>query len=196
MLATQDLNISCVNAYTGLFPQGYLELFNSASLADLSTWYHLNRSAGEKVQVINQFTTPIEEVKFGKLFLKAEQLPLVLDKNVNGILTPHFGAQQDAEEFIWIKFKDGKSVFQTVEGNFMCADASNMNTVFVNRENALDWENFVVESLGENVFALKASTGMYLHFDKVQNKIIANANYVSDNEKFFFAENPVKIQSP
>jgi hypothetical protein len=143
MLACQDLNLKCVNAYAGLFPFNYQGFADGEGLDSLQRWMNYNQQGMESVQIITDYETPILSRRIGAV--QCNGVYLSLDQGLNGKVFAKALRKEAAETFEWVTH----------------ADISAGGVVFANREKAGQWEQFLLSERVAGQFAMKAVNGKF-----------------------------------
>lgn len=182
MLAAQDLNIPCVNAYSGSYPAAFLGFFNNADENSLSKWCNFNNFEKNKIQQISD--GKVREIR--KIVnLKALNGKYIIDnRNRNSNLFADSDNPWEWETFEIIEVDKDKINIRSSAGKFVCADQSNANVVIANRNEAKEWETFRIINLENNFVAFLAANGKYLSVDKESLQLFAKGDSVGVWEKF------------
>jgi hypothetical protein len=159
MLACQDLNLKCVNAYAGLFPFNYQGFADGEGLDSLQRWMNYNQQGMESVQIITDYETPILSRRIGAV--QCNGVYLSLDQGLNGKVFAKALRKEAAETFEWVTHADNFTVIRSLNGKYLCADISAGGVVFANREKAGQWEQFLLSERVAGQFAMKAVNGKF-----------------------------------
>ncbi len=180
MLAAQELNIPCVNAYVGSFPPNYP--FNQ--ILDekvLATWCNTNYIEGTKIQRIvdpgTSISKKIQNIK--RIQLKATNEKYVCaDGSMNNILIVNRAIAQNWETFSLILFENNECAFFAYNNHFVSAELGSKNELTATREEVKSWETFTLIQLDSGHVAFKAANGKYLSIDDASLQLFAKSDSI------------------
>lgn len=172
MLACQDLNIKCVNAYTGLFPPNFQGFADTEGIDSLYRWMNYNHSDTSGIQIITEFDFSFRHRQHGRLISSNDKVVL-RDSTGGGRL--YVGAEKDAVGEYWdiITKQDGKKIIRSQDDKFVCAELSSVGEIVSNRDAPGYWESFIFEDVKDGFIIIKAANEKYIGITSDQ-KLIAN----------------------
>ncbi|MGQ0829463.1 MAG: DUF7910 domain-containing protein [Bacteroidota bacterium] len=180
MLAAQELNIPCVNAYTGHLPNGYIDFFNRASNEALDKWSEYNHIDKILIQRIHLGRT---EKARKTIYLKAANSKYIVVDHPNRLLA-NKDVPSDPGKFTLILFDGNECALLSNNGNFLCAEIENKTEITATRKTVGGWETFSLIELENNTVAFKAVNNKYLSINGETLQLFANAGSIGENEKF------------
>ncbi|MBL0095255.1 MAG: hypothetical protein IPP46_01280 [Bacteroidetes bacterium] len=161
MLATQELGIPCVNAYTGLFPDGFQGFFDAEGKDSLFRWLSIKNIDTTKVDVINEYDLPFINRSFYRL-QAGNGLMISADLSSDFQLKAISSDISHAEKFEILRLDEGKDLLRISNGNFVCADLAQKGVRCANRPGPGDWERFTINFISNDKITLKALNGNYI----------------------------------
>jgi hypothetical protein len=183
MLAAQDLNIPCVNAYSGATPGEYIDFGYKADEASLLKWLTYNNVDTSLVQNINDFdirekgrmSVHIKTIA-GKYFCDdKDSSHFIFANRDNGYLW---------ETFTLLFFEKNKCAIRAYTHSFLSAETTKNGQIIANRGVIYNWETFTITYLADDYIAFKADNGKYLSVHKKNNQVFADAETIGEQEKF------------
>ena len=182
MLATQDLGITCVNAYTGLFPYNFQGFSDTEGLDSLQRWMNYKQTDLNTVQVLNEFGVVYQRRKFGKLSSAAGNF-LTIHPDKGDRLHADASSKSEGEFLEIVVLTTGYTIIRASNGKYFCAEISSDGELVANRDKPGDWERFILTEIEPNIFSLKAANGKYVHVNS-DNSLSANQLEVGPGETF------------
>ena len=183
MLAAQELNIPCVNAYTGSYPSEYLGFSSRADDVTLDKWIKFNNIDKRLIQTINDFGK--REINRKLIHLKATNDKYVCaDKTLNNFVVANRDNAWLWETFTLIQFENNECAILAYDNHFLCAEIDKQNEITATRANVSTWETFTIIELGDNYVAFKAVNGKYLSLDEKSLQLFAIRDTIGRMEKF------------
>ncbi len=161
MLASQDLGISCVNAYTGLFPYNYQGFADTEGMDSLKRWLDYNHADISQVQVISEFGQKYLRRKYGKI-AAANNKYLTVNQEKNQQVFADSKGKEEAVLTEMSVLEDGYTILRAGTGKYFCAEISGGGELVANRESVGAWERFVMHEISPGQFTLKAANGYYI----------------------------------
>ncbi len=180
MLAAQDLNIPCVNAYTGSYPGNYMAFFDHRDDITLKDWCSFSGGNIGQIQPINEIgkkeksRTHISLRASNNKYICAEESTIIVNRD----------KPAGWETFLLIRFENNQATFKAHTGKFFCCELYKNGEINASKERSADWETFEITELDSNYVAFKAVNGKFLSLDKKSEQIFATADFVGKNEKF------------
>lgn len=191
MLAAQELNIPCVNAYSGFNPGNYVDFFYDPYDKTLDKWCEFSKADITKIDKINN----INKKEKSRIYinLKAYNGKFVCaDDNLNNIVVANKEKPDSWETFLLIRFQNDECILRSHTNQFFCAELDKQGYVTATRQNVGEWETFTFINIDNNLIAFKAANGKYLSVDEKSNQLIANADTIGLHEKFELIGNGIK----
>jgi len=174
MLASQDLNIKCINAYTGLFPPNFQGFADTEGTDSLKRWMDYNKEDASNIQIISEFDFSFRHRQLGRL-ISSDNRVVLRDSTSGGRL--YFSAEKESGGEYWdiLTKQDGMQVIRSQNDKFVCAELSSVGEIISNREAPGHWESFIFEYLPDGFFVVKAVNGKYIGRTSDQ-KLIASVD--------------------
>lgn len=187
MLAAQELNIPCVNAYTGSYPKEY-PFYKYFDEEALTKWCEFNHMERKRIQKISNVGKNIQNSK--QIQLKAINGKFVCSDGavVNNIVIANRDSAQGWETFTLILFEKKECVILAYNNKYFCAELDHQNEITATRDNVANWETFTLVQLDSNHVALKAANGKYLSLDEKTLQLYARGDSIGRQEKFEMIE--------
>jgi hypothetical protein len=183
MLASQSLNIPCVNAYTGSYPNQYLSFFNNTNEKSLESWCIFNQIQYKSIQKIYDLDVKVDSVRTTGL-LAFNNKYLCADNNKSNFVLANRDSAWEWETFVIIFFEGNKCAIRAYNELFLCAELDKQGQLTHSRKNIGNWEKFNFIMLNHNQIAFKADNGKYLSVDKENLNIIAQGKSLGARERF------------
>jgi hypothetical protein len=179
MLASQDLNIPCVNGYSGYLPEAYPDFFNNADTSSLYKWTNYNNINNNEIQKIFEFES--EPIKIETINLKSFNNKFVCIEN--NIAIANRDNAHGWETFQLIIFNENICAIRAYNNRYLGVVPENDDQVkFLNTEFGAR-EKFQLVNLENNFVALRSTTGKYLRVED-NNLIYATGTIIGEREKF------------
>ncbi len=183
MTAAQELNVPCVNSYTGFDPGNYLNFFFDPRDKTLDEWCEFNQYKSSQIQHINDL---------GKKEVSRKKINLVAHNNK--FLT----AVQDAEplvyanrekaaaweNFIMVRFENGDCFIKASTNFLWSAEIGKEGIVVASKSEAGEGETFRIVELNNTTIAFKAANGLYLSVDSISLNVFARSSVLGPTELF------------
>jgi hypothetical protein len=183
MLAAQELNIPCVNGYTGFYPGNYESLFYSPDDQQLQGWCEFSKGDIKKVQRINEIGKKEKGRKF--IHLKAYNHKFV--SAIEG-KTPFVFADKDKadswETFLLVLFEDGLCALKANTNLFFSAQLDGNGEITASRPKVASWETFLLAKLDNNSISFKAINGTFLSLDSISLQLYARDTAITEQSKY------------
>lgn len=183
MFAAQELNIPCVNGYTGSYPDEYLPFLNNGNNWGLEIWLNYSHFDKNKIQSIYDFDNlkkspeSIQLKAQNNKFVRADELKgtqLIADKDTGS----------SASTLTLFSFEKNKCALGYRTDNFICVELFDQNKITATRRSIDQWETFTIKYLDDNLVAFLACNGKYMSLDEKTGLIFASADVIGENEKF------------
>jgi hypothetical protein len=188
MIACQDLNVPCVNAYTGLYPNKYKGFFNGEGLDSLTAWLTANNKSINDVVVVSEDKARFLHRSYVKIKC-ANGKYLKIDKDHGDKLIANGVDQKDGDLFEYAQIEDSTSVFRATNGKYACAEYYDNGLMVVNRDGIGDWERFKLNKLSDGSFVIKTYTDNYLSLEK--EGTLRSVDKAPTNQSGFIFETPL-----
>lgn len=193
MLACQELNISCVNAYTGHNPGQYNDFFANANEESLKSWCTFNNIKPESIlqihpgsansnQKIFPRTVHVNFIAFGNKFVSMDEVKadtLVANRN----------AAYEWEGFEMIYLSSDTVVLKNFKSKFVQIDRQKSKYLLANVDSIQHASKLILIKQNDETYGFKTLTGEFVCADQdLKGKLVANRNYIGDWEKFKIIE--------
>jgi len=165
MIACQDLNVPCINAYTGLYPEKYKGFFNGEGLDSLTVWLSANGKSINDVVVVSEDKANFLHRSYVKIKC-ANGKYLKIDKDHGDKLIAIGENQNDGELFEYSQIDDKSSVLRATTGKYACAEFYDNGLMVVNRDGVGDWERFRFLKQSDGSFVIQTFTNNFLYLEK------------------------------
>lgn len=172
MLATQDLGLKSVNAYTGLFPYNFQGFSDAEGLDSLNRWIDYKQGEIKSVQVISEYGEIYRSRKFGKLS-SVDGKYLTVDREKGDRLYANALSKEEGEFFEIVVLTTSSTLIRASNGKYLCAEIPSEGKLVANREKPGEWEHFSLTEISPGVFTIKNINGLYIH---VNNDASLSAN--------------------
>lgn len=183
MLAAQELNIPCVNAYSGYSPKNFPQFFHYTDDESLRFWCMYNDSIFNKIQTINDIN---KKEKFRMpIHLKAGNGKFICaDASMNNILIANREIPESWETFLLIQFENNECVLRAHNNRFIYKEPDEKAGVsaFINKIS--EKEILSIIETDSNHVAFKSSDNKYLSLNENSLKLSFNADSIGMNEQF------------
>jgi hypothetical protein len=186
MLASQDLNISCVNAYTGSFPEKYSFFYDRVDYTSLSNWLNRFGKIPEDICVVNE--SKFREQFRYEIFLKSDSCYLDIDTENN--IKANMKEASGNELFTLILFTNGSCAIQSSERKFLSIDMSSDQRLQANRNAMKEWEIFGYELLEDSLISFKGVNNKYWSVHPENHQIFSTADHIGVHEQFRIIAKP------
>ena len=181
MLACQELNIPCVNAYTGAFPGEYNDFFGKSDEPALSKWCQYNNYDFNKIQQIYN----IDSTRVQYVSLKAfNQKYLCADEKMQHMLIANRDYVGAWETLALLKSDRNMTSIRTNAARFVAFNSPlNIALSATEIEQSTKTKVRVITLEGDTI-AFRTASGKYLSVDVKTLFLNANATSVGPKEKF------------
>tara|TARA_B110001452_G_scaffold251694_1_gene240967 strand:- start:863 stop:2833 length:1971 start_codon:yes stop_codon:yes gene_type:complete len=180
MLASQDLNVPCVNAYSGSLPNVLWPFIANMNVGTLKNWMsHQDFDMG-KISLINELQFKVENRRevslrfLDKFVCPNNELYLYVNKDTSLL----------SKKFCLIQFEKEKYAFRTVENKFVSAQIKDKGELIANRSHPFDCELFEIVDLGNNRVAFRAQNNKYWNVNPETFQLMAKSDSIGENETF------------
>jgi hypothetical protein len=164
MIACQDLNVPCVNAYTGLYPTHYKGFFNGEGIDSLTVWLAAKNKTLNDVVIVSEDHATFQHRSYVKIKCSNGKY-LKIDKDNGDKLTATANDQNEGELFEYAQIDDSTSVLRASTGKFTCSEFYDNGLLVANREGAGDWERFKITKLSNGGLIIKTFTNHFLSLE-------------------------------
>ncbi len=185
LLAAQVQHITVVNAYTGFYPNGYMDFFDNMTEQSLLNWCNVSNANQKNIQRIY---APIGNVVgIERILIKSTNEQYLTIDNSGASLIFDSDSTIENHLFLLYKLNNNKISIKATNNNFLCAEILNKQEVLPNKKVNSNWEIFEVIKLNKDTIALKASNGKYLRkTTNIESQLTAISDSIGQNEKFVF----------
>jgi hypothetical protein len=188
MIACQDLNVPCVNAYTGLYPDKYKGFLNGEGLDSLTVWLTANNKSINDVVVVSEDKANFLHRSYVKIKC-ANGKYLRIDKDHGDKLIASGENQYDGELFEYAQIDEVNSVFRATTGKYACAEFYDNGLMVANRDGFGDWERFRLLKQPGGSFVIQTFTNNYLSLEK--EGTLRSVDKSPTNQSYFVFETPL-----
>lgn len=183
MLAAQELNTPCVNAYSGACPPEFNNFFSNGDDKSLTEWLKYNLFEKNRIQEIKDLLENEESRQ--QVQIKAMNNKYVCaDRTLNNLLIANRDNAGEWESFTLINLKNNKCSIRASDNNFLSADINHQNEIIASKKSISKLEEFTITKFENNIVSFKACNGKYLSYEEKSEQIFATANYIGAKEKF------------
>lgn len=188
MIACQDLNVPCVNAYTGLYPDKYKGFFDGEGLDSLTAWLSINNKSINDVVVVSEDNARFLHRSYVKIKC-ANGKYLKIDKGHGDKLIANGVNLNDGDLFESAQIEDSTSVFRASNGKYACAEFFDNGLMVANRDGVGEWERFKLTKLPNGSFVIKTFNNNYLSLEK--DGTLRSFDKLPTNKSGFVFETPL-----
>jgi hypothetical protein len=193
MLACQELNIACVNAYTGHNPGQYNDFFAQSNIESLTSWCEFNQIKSESIlqihpqaansnQKIFPRTVHVNLIAFGNKFVSMDEV------KADTILANR-NAAYEWERFELSYLSTDTVVLKNFKSKFINIDLEKSKYLLANVDSIDQASKLTLIKQDDGTYGLKTQTGEYVCADQdFKGKLIGNRSYIGDWEKFKIIE--------
>lgn len=188
MLASQELGLSCVNAYTGSLPNGYIDFWNKMDNLSFQNWLNTTQTPSEDIQIINNIN--IKEKYRKRVSIKSLETNkfICADENTENQIVVDRDDSYDWETFDLIAIND--SVFVLVSKNKLFLRVRNEDMKIISDK------NFINDSLSffkrnkrtNNYYTIQALNNNYISTNKNDPYLRVSSKQISNQELFYFMD--------
>ncbi|MBL0341440.1 MAG: hypothetical protein IPP71_11145 [Bacteroidetes bacterium] len=183
MIACQELNVVCVNGYSGFNPGNFEQLFFNPSTRTLQDWCDFNKCDINAIQIINETSEYV--LDWRSVNIKSTNLKyLCADEGINNKVVANKDQAFDWETFKMVKLTNQKCVFQSHRSKYFSLSSDSSNSISATIAKISQNEIFTFETVSSNEIHIKAANGKYLTVDPKDNQIKANEDKPEEAEKF------------
>jgi len=186
MLAAQELNVPCVNAYTGSYPNHY-PFYRFFDEETLTKWCEVNQADKNNIQQIRG-----NAINLGKNIESSKSIHLrainnkyvCADETVGNLLIANRDNASGWETFLLLGFEKDRYAFMAHNNKFLSAELDSQNEITATRDNINEWETFTLFRLDSNYVAFKAANDKYLSVDEKTFQLFARGDSIGEKERF------------
>ncbi len=187
MLAAQELNIPCINAYTGHHPPAFNDFFARIDKPSMVNWCNYSGININTIQEVSDIGRKIVDKKL--IHLKAYNKKFVsADKSIMPYLIANRNDGYLWETFTLINFDNNECAFVAHNNLFLTPELDLQNQITVSRKALGLWETFKIIRLDSNYFAFKTHENKYLSINYSDSILNANSDSIGIMEKFKILE--------
>jgi hypothetical protein len=164
MLASQELNINCVNAYTGSHPGVYNDFFSKIDDSGLDRWMSYNQDKKSNIQLINKYGINFENsIKVS--LLSSDNKYLCFDKTIEDHIIANRLNSFDWETFYLVNISNDKFIVRCYNNSLWELDTSNSYIFARMEQNSINSRNIFAVEFKEDRCFIKTYTGEFLSLD-------------------------------
>ncbi len=183
MLAAQELNIPCVNAYSGAHPGNYSSFFDNVNYDGLRKWSESSHLDMSRLQIINDFGK--RERGRSRIHLQAMNgMYACADKTIEDRIIANRGDAYQWETFTLILFDSSKCAIRAYDDRFLCEELGSGEEITATRPTVLGWETFKLVWLDKEHAAFIGVNGKYITVDEKSFRLFARSTSIGKNETF------------
>lgn len=183
MLAAQELNIACVNAYSGYYPANFPQFFRKTDYKTLEFWCGFNDSIINSIQTINNINK--REIFREYISLKASNGKYIsAEESMNSLLIANRDVPGHWETFLLIKFENDKYLLRTNKNLFLSNGQAEKADLYPVGNKVSDNEFFLLMEDDSNQVLIKSSGKNYLSLDENTLKLSWKERTPGRTEKF------------
>lgn len=187
MLATQQLGIPTVNAYTGSYPGNYIKFFDAMNDRTLEDWCAYNAIAPDRIQRIHGLG--LEVAVLDTVAIQAQNgLMVSCDWSNDELSMVDREVMGTHESLVRIRTADGRIAFLAHKGHFLAAEEQDGGRLAASGQDLGDYGLFTLEPQENGTVAIKAHNGRYLSLDKESNELFATGDTVGPDQQFRILE--------
>ena len=180
MLASQDLNIPCVNSYSGSCPGAICSFLVHQNIGTLKHWLTNKGVDLDEISVINDQEFLIvsrKEVNIsfkGKFVCRENKFTVSANREVAAAW----------EKFTLVEFENGDYALRAYENKFLSTQINKDGQLVSNRDEPLGWERFKIIDLGNRQSAFVAVNSKKWSVNPNTFQLKANSDLIGENETF------------
>lgn len=184
MLATQELGLSCINAYSGSLPKGLGDFCNKMDYFTFNEWLKICNYDPKNVQIINDIG--LNEINREQIALQSVKTSkyMCTDQSVGNQIIANRDNAYGWETYDMILLKDSNAILISNNKLFLNVQESDSRIIaskdFQTKNNFL----FKIIKQGGNNIALKTQNNQYLYVNTIDSGLYANSNKVTEKELF------------
>ena len=182
MLATQEMGLACVNAYTGLFPYNYQGFADGEGMDSLKRWMDYNHAGINDIQIVSEFGVPYVSRRFGMLSTNEGKFLKVNHEKGDRVFADS-PTKEEGEFFELSTLPNGFTVIRASNGKYLCAEIAATGDLVANRDKPGEWEQFVLTETSVGCFSFKAANGKYLQVNP-DRALVANSDMANAMNEF------------
>lgn len=180
MFAAQELHLPCVNAYTGYYPNPYIDFAVRASKVSLHKWCQSNQIDTSTIRIIH---TGREEMSNQPVYVKSAN-NRYLSVQSNLFLFAIDSTTLPPQPFTLIMYDNHECAILSPDHHFLSAEPGG-NNVTSTRTTVGPWETFTLIESENNQVAFKAANNKFLTVVSATGQVFVTADSIGENEKFF-----------
>jgi hypothetical protein len=179
MLASQELGVPCVNAYTGNTPPEFNAFFMNANEVSLDIWGSYNHFDINKIQKIYGYTGfPSKRL----IYLKsATGKYLCADESMNNLLVVNRDKVGAWELFELKLLNPNQCCLITNNKKYFSSELYEGGKISAVRTELGEWEKFTLIKQGSSQIALKDINGKFVCLQESTKQLIANSDSITKN---------------
>lgn len=187
MLAAQDLNVPCVNGYSGFFPGNSESVFYFSDDRTLQDWCDFTHADIHKIKRVNELGKPIVSWKRVQL-LASNHKYLSAQEGEQTYVTADKDSPSTWETFSLICFENGECLLKGDADLFLSAQLDGNAEITASRPKAAGWESFTLVHVSDDKVAFKAGNGKFLCYDPASLRLYATADAIGETSTFTLTE--------
>lgn len=183
MTASQELNIPCVNSYTGFDPGNYLNYFFEPRDRTLKEWCEYNHYNSAQIQTINDLgKKEVSREKINLLAYNNKFLTAVQDEEP--LIYANREKAASWENFIMVRFENGECLIKASTNLLWSTEIAKEGKILASKSQVSEWEKFHIIELNDSILSLKAANGLYLSVETLNLKVFAQSPIVGQTELY------------
>jgi hypothetical protein len=182
MLAAQELNIPCVNGYTGFTPANFFDFFINPD-GQLNNWCDSTHIDAGSIQRINDIGKKIKSRDPIHLLANNGKF-LCADESRGDSLIANKDKASTWETFLLIRFDDGSCALRTHTNHFF--KYNEQGNIAANGETVDESELFKLVELNDQFITFQTANGKYISFIKHNDEeyLFAKSNSLGEAGRF------------
>lgn len=187
MIACQELNVICVNGYSGFNPGNFEQFFLNPGAGTLKDWCDFNNCEISTIQIINE--TSEDVLEWRSVNIKSANFKyLCADEGLDNKIAANKDHAFSWETFKMVKLTNQKCVFQSHRIKYFGLSSDSTNSIAATNSKISQNEIFTIVKTSSDETTLKAANGKYLIVDPNDNKIKASGDNIQIAEKFIITD--------
>jgi hypothetical protein len=188
MLASQELGLSCVNAYTGSTPKGYDGFWKKMDDFTYRQWLEINHINPQNVQIINDLD--VKEHYRVKISIQSVETNkfICFDQSTDNQVVVDREKPYDWETFTLVSVEDSLVLIVSSNSKLLSYDSKNDRVLSVDSIRNNKSTFFQMITIGRDTVVFKAQNNKYLSIKNHSIYIDASENQISSSEKFIIVK--------
>ncbi len=182
MIACQNLNVRCVNGYSGSTPHELIDFYCKGNIESLEKWCNHNNINISDLNIIYETVSGFEVTTID--LLASNGFYVCADHTNNHMLVANRKNSDFWESFRMLTFENNQIALISSDHYFVCSDLSSQSRLVANRKIKSNWETFEITWIDSTHIALSDVNGMYITVDPGSSQLLATSPGIGKNEIF------------